>query len=42
MKKEKIKSLYFNKIAELNKYNKAYHDKNNPIVTDSEYDKLTT
>ena len=40
MQKEKIKSLYFDKISKLNTYNKAYYDQDNPIVQDSEYDIL--
>ena len=40
MEKEKIKALYFDKIAEINDYNKAYYDQDNPIISDSEYDKL--
>lgn len=40
MGKEKIKALYFDKIAKLNEYNKAYYDQDNPIVSDYKYDKL--
>ena len=40
MEKEKIKALYFDKISKLNKYNKSYHDQDNPIISDYEYDIL--
>ena len=33
-----IKKNYLNKVKLLNKYNKFYHDKSNPIVSDQEYD----
>ena len=32
MEKEKIKALYFDKIAKLTEYNKAYYDQDNPII----------
>ena len=38
MEKEKIKALYFDKIAEINDYNKAYYDQDNPIISDYKYD----
>ena len=40
MEKEKIKALYFDKIAEINNYNKAYYDQDNPIISDYKYDRL--
>ena len=40
MEKEKIKALYFDKIAKLNECNKAYYDKSNPIISDHKYDRL--
>ena len=40
MEKEKIKALYFDKIAKLNEYNKAYYDQDNPIISDNKYDRL--
>ena len=40
MEKEKIKVLYFNKIAKLNEYNRAYYDQDDPIVSDYKFDKL--
>ena len=40
MEKEKIKALYFDKIAKLNEYNKAYYDQDNPIISDHKYDRL--
>ena len=38
MKKKEIESLYFKKITELKEYDKAYFDKDNPIVSDDLYD----
>ena len=40
MEKEKIKDLYFDKIAEINDYNKAYYNQDNPIISDYKYDRL--
>ncbi len=40
MEKEKIKALYFDKIAKLKEYNKAYYDQDNPIISDHKYDRL--
>ena len=40
MNKQKIKDRYLNKVKLLNKYNLFYYDKSNPIITDSEYDKI--
>ena len=40
MEKEKVKSLYKKIITTLNKYNEAYYDKDNPIVSDKKYDDL--
>jgi DNA ligase (NAD+) len=40
MNKKKIKETYLKKISEINQYNKAYYNKNNPIITDADYDKL--
>ena len=40
MGKEKIKALYFDKIAKLNKYNKTYYDQDKPIISDYKYDRL--
>ena len=40
MDKEKIKNFYKNKIKLINKYNKFYYDKNNPLVDDKIYDEL--
>ena len=40
MEKEKIKALYFDKIAELNEFNKTYYDQDNPIISDYKYDRL--
>ncbi len=38
--KKNIKKLYTEKIEKLIKYNKAYFEKDNPIVTDEKFDKL--
>ena len=35
---EKIKNLYKEKIKKLLKFNKAYFDKDSPIVSDSDFD----
>jgi DNA ligase (NAD+) len=40
MEKEKIKTLYFDKIAEINDYNEAYYNQDNPIISDYKYDRL--
>ena len=40
MNKKKIKEIYLKKISEINQHNKAYYNKNNPIITDADYDKL--
>ena len=40
MNKKKIQLKYEKKIKLINNYNKNYYDKNNPLVTDSEYDHL--
>ena len=40
MEKEKVKSLYKKIITTLNKYNEAYYDQDNPIVSDKKYDDL--
>ena len=40
MNKISIKKDYSNKIKLLNKYNKFYYDKSDPIVSDQEYDRL--
>ncbi len=40
MEREVIIKKYNLKIEELNEHNKLYYDKNNPKLTDSEYDKL--
>ena len=38
--KKNIKKLYTEKIEKLIKYNRAYFEKDNPIVTDEKFDKL--
>ena len=35
-----LKRDYLKKIKLINKYNKFYYDKNNPLTSDKEYDKL--
>ena len=40
MNEKLLKKEYFKKISQFQKYNLAYYDKSNPIVADSEYDKL--
>ena len=40
MNKSSIKKEYLQKIRLLNKYNKFYYDKSNPVVSDQEYDQL--
>ncbi len=40
MKESEIKKLYKNKLNELNKHNKSYFDKNSPLISDKEYDKI--
>ena len=37
---EKIKNLYKEKIKKLLKFNKAYFEKDNPLISDYEFDKL--
>ncbi len=37
---EKIKKIYKKKVDELIKFNKAYFDKDNPIISDLEFDEL--
>ena len=32
--------MYFNKIAKLNAYNKAYYDQDSPTISDYKYDRL--
>ena len=39
-KKNKIIKLYKEKIQELLKFNKAYFEKDNPIISDFEFDEL--
>ncbi len=40
MNEKLLKKEYLKKISQFQKYNLAYYDKSNPIVADSEYDKL--
>ena len=38
--KQKIKKEHKNLINQIKKHNKYYFDKDNPIISDSQYDKL--
>ena len=40
MKKKEIEKKYKGYIEKLNKYNRYYFDKSDPLVSDSDYDKL--
>jgi len=40
MKENEIKKIYNKKISQLSKHNKLYFEKNEPLITDNEYDKL--
>ena len=37
---EEIKKKYNKKISEILKHNENYYDKNNPIISDNDYDEL--
>ena len=40
MNKDDLKKIYKKKIKEFKKHNKFYYDKSEPIISDTEYDKL--
>jgi len=40
MNKKEIEIIYKKKIKWINNFNKNYYDKNNPLVTEKEYDDL--
>ncbi len=40
MKDKEIKKIYLQKLKEIEKFNEFYYDKNNSIITDTEYDYL--
>ena len=40
MGKKEIEKLYKEKINQLKKYDEAYFENDNPIVSDADYDKL--
>ena len=42
MKKKEILKYYKNKIKQFKKYNKAYFEDDNPLISDSKYDALKT
>ena len=39
--KKKILADYKKKLKEIQKYNKYYFDKSNPLINDAKYDKLS-
>ena len=40
MNEEKEKKIYLSKIELLKKHNKSYYDKNNPTISDNDFDIL--
>ena len=40
MQRKKIEKVYIQKINKLKKYDKAYFDQDNPVISDKDYDKL--
>ena len=38
MQRKEIEKIYIKKIEKLKKYDKAYFDKDNPIISDKDYD----
>ena len=40
MQKKEIEKIYIEKINQLKRYNKAYFEQDNPVVSDSDYDKF--
>ena len=38
MERKEIEKVYFKKINQLNKFDKAYFDDDNPIISDKDYD----
>ena len=40
MQKKEIEKIYINKINKLIKYDKAYFEKDSPLVPDEDYDKI--
>mgnify|MGYP001351850282 FL=1 len=38
MERKEIEKVYFKKISQLNKFDKAYFDDDNPIISDKDYD----
>ena len=38
MQKKEVEEIYFKKINQLKKYNKAYFHDDNPIISDKDYD----
>ena len=40
MKKKEIESIYKKKLKKFHEHNKSYYEKNNPIITDADFDHL--
>ena len=40
MEKKEIEKVYFKKINQLRKFDKAYFDDDNPIISDKDYDHI--
>ena len=40
MERKEIEKVYFKKINELKKFDKAYFDNDNPIISDRDYDNI--
>ena len=40
MKKKEIESIYKKKLKKFHEHSKSYYEKNNPIITDADFDHL--